>query len=319
MKDITVKEIIKTFKGVERKLILSTAETDDFLDAMKNKKYWTIEEYKELYYEFAKAYKNKNPIDSLAFFQVTNNNNFKTNWNDYLHILDSLETLEKQKEYIDYYFWYHGSTLNENYYQIIASKEYFSGVSDKSKIRYIESNLKINENNNWIDKYFSKEIIQQGLEKHGLFFNIVDEHFQYDKNKEDEVKSFYLKYKDLMNNKTKFKILNKAVERGSLELIKFFYKEQKIKVLNKKHLLWYVCADTASANVIEVLNELQELGLKFNENDLNRVQNHGQWGYMENKDKLLLFFKSLKAQKDYVKLNKKLKPKREVKIKTKKI
>ena len=36
MKDITVKEIIETFKGVEREEIRSTSKSDNFLDILQN-------------------------------------------------------------------------------------------------------------------------------------------------------------------------------------------------------------------------------------------------------------------------------------------
>lgn len=320
MKDISVNQIIKTFKNKERKVILSTAESDDFLDVIQKKEEWTEKEYKKFFYAYSKQYKNSNPIDSLRIYSVRKKYNFTTNWNDYIKIIDSFESVEKQQEYIDYYFWYYGSSLTENYFKKLMKKSYFKNIDSKSRRRFLESNLKVDGEYDWVGKYFSQEELSQALEKHNFFISLLDDNFNYDANKIQKVKDYYIKYKELMSSKVKFKFFNKIVERGCLELIDFCYKEQKIKILNKMHLLWHVCADTAHGNVFETLNELKELGLKLTEKDLERVQKHSQWGYMENRDQLLLFFKTMKSEKAYKKLNTKLvskdnPPKNKIKVK----
>ena len=96
-KDITVEQIIKTFKGVKRKQILSSNVEDDFLKIMKNKKQWTYNEFEHFFKEFSIQNLKFAIFDFMIINQIQKKFNFKMNWNIYLEVIDSLKTINQKK------------------------------------------------------------------------------------------------------------------------------------------------------------------------------------------------------------------------------
>lgn len=309
MKDITVQEIIKSFKGVKRKEILSTAETDDFLTTIKSKKNWTLKEFKEFSLAYHLEYKISKVMDSMEIFRIQRKYKFKLDWNDYLKVLDSIDSPTKQKQYINYYIWYYYADMTEEVFKKLMNKPYFSFLNNKSKIRFLSSYLKTDNSQNWLNKYFTQEEFKQalkGFKNFSYYIKVSEKPGVYDIEKENKVKIFYNQYEHLIGNRSKLKFFYQVVKSGSLNLIEFAYKEKKIKSINKLTLFWHVCGDTSAGNVIEILTLLKNLGMKFQEQDIINVQNNANWGYMEYKDELVHFFKILKHEKQYNDLKNKL-------------
>ena len=307
-KDITVQEIIATFKGIKRKQIYSTAETDNFLTAVKKKAHWTEEEYKEFILAHNIEYMSAEVMDYMAIRSVEKKNQFNLDWNYYFHVIESIEDIEKQKQYVNYYLWYYYSDINEEIYQQLMKKPYFEKVTTESKSRFLEYVLKTDNSNAWVNQYFTDEEFKVGLEKNRLSIDIYDPESanNISKEKEDSIKNFYNDYEHLMSEDVKLRMLYNIVGRGSINLINFMYNEKNIKNIKKLHLFWNICSDTSAGNPLEILTLFKDLGLKFIPNDLIRSKKHSQWGYMQNTDQLEHFFKSLKAEKEYKKINNKL-------------
>jgi hypothetical protein len=310
MSDISVQEIIATFKGIERKSILSTAQTDDFLTIIKKKNHWTIEEFKEFSFIYSLEYMNSPIMDMMVISKVVKKYNFKLNWSDYFNVIDSIKSIHKQKKYINYYFWYHTDDMNEEVYNQLLTKPYFKFLKSSSKSQFLQHCLKTDNRSAWINKYFTEKEIKKGL-------TIMSMHIDRNSNDDNEkVKEFYHTYENLMPHKIKLKFFNQVIQTGSLSLIKYFYIDKGIRNLNKLVLLWHVCADTAANNTLEILNCLKEYGVRFTVKDLEKSKNHTQWDYMEHKEELLHFFKLIEIEKNYNQLDKKLKNKN---VKTKRI
>lgn len=308
--DITVEDILKTFQGVERKQILSSADTDDFLTTLQKKQHWTIEEYKIFYCAIHTEYMNVPAMDHMRMHQIKDKYKFTTDWSDYFYILDNIKDEKKQSEYADYYFWYHGNQLTEEVYLELMRKNYFFKVSKDSRVRFLENNMKADNSMQWVDKYFTKEEIQAWLNSDKVRFHVEirDEAWQLDHSKIEKVKAYYNRYESLMTYHTKVVFFNAVVQRGSIELIKFLYNEKKIKLKSKDkmRMFWHLCGDTSVGNVVEVLTELKDMGMKFTPYDLTRTKNHSQWGYMDHNDQLEHFFDMLEKEKNYKALTKKL-------------
>jgi hypothetical protein len=239
-------------------------------------------------------------MDSVAIHSIEKKYNFKLSWEDYFNVLDNIKNNHKQQKYINYYFWYHYSDMNEDYYKQLMNKPYFKFLKSDSKSLFLMHYLKFDSDNNWIDKYFTEDEMKNGLKKYS---------FKLYKTKDDKVKEFFNKYEKIMKNDVKQSLFCGAVESGRMELIQFLYEEKGIKKLNKLRLLWSICSDLAIHDTLDMLNYLKKLGIKFTSKDLGKAQNHNQWGYMENTDKLLYFFKQLDSEKNYKELNKTLEKK----------
>lgn len=308
--DIKVEDILKTFQGIKRKQILSTAQTDDFLTIIQEKKHWTMKEYKILYYALYTEYMHVPLMDHMRLHQIENKYNFTTEWSDYFYILDNIKDAQKQAQYADYYFWYHGAQLTEDIYLEFSKKPYFSKVSQESRIRFLENNIKTDNSLSWINKYFTEEELKMWLSSDNLRFHISLTEGNYTINpiKLLKVKEFYNSYEKLMKYESKVKFFNEAIQRNCLELIEFLYIEKaiRLKAKDKMKMFWHLCGDTSSSNVIEMLTELKKMGMKFTPYDLKRTKNHSQWGYMEHNDKLEHFFTMLEKEKNYECLIKKL-------------
>lgn len=311
--DIQVEDIIKTFKGVKRETIYSTAQTDDFLTIIQAKEHWTLQEYKTLYYAYYTETMHVQIMDLMRINLVADEYNFTTNWNDYFYILDNIKDENKQAKYADYYFWYHGDQLTEEVYLEFIKKTYYSKVSKDSRVRFLENNVKTDNSLEWIDKHFSLDDIKSWLESNNLRFSIriKDDNWNISQEKINKVKKFYNNYEKHMSYNAKLKFFNEAIERGSVELIQFLYVEKgiRLKAKDKMVMFWHLCGDTSVGNVVEMLTELRIMGMKFTPYDLKRTKKHNQWGYMEHTEKLEQFFDMLQKEKDYKTLTKKLKTK----------
>lgn len=318
MEDVSVQEIISTFEGEKRKNVFFSSETDDFLDLIKKKSHWTINEYKEFSLAYALKYRVVQLMDSIIISSIAKKYKFKLNWNDYFEVIENIKSIKKQKEYINYYFWYHCNDMNEEIYQQLMNKPYFKLLSPNSKSNFLTHYLRVGANDNWFMKYFTHDEIVNGLKKHLFSMNVDTQLNESSQEKEEQIKEFYNQYQEFMDNKTKSKFFYQAVKTGSISLIQFLYKDKGIRNLNKLVLLWHVCADTATDNTLEILNCLKDLGLKFNEKDLKNSQENYQWGYMEHKEQLLYFFKQVESEKNYNELDKDLK-KQNIKSELKKL
>jgi hypothetical protein len=306
MADITIQEIIKSFKNVKRKVILSTAESDDFLDLIKNKKHWTIQEYKDFSFSYNLEYLHANLMDSLQIFSIENKYKFELSWDDYFKVLDNIKSIQKQKKYVNHYLAYYHSNMTEDYYKQLMHKPYFDLLTSDSKSRFLTNYLKIDNSNVWVNKYFTNDEIKNALKKHIFFIEIAP---SLNKKRENKIKEFYNQYEDIMDYKDKLRFFYQIAQTGSTNLITFFYIEKGVKKLNKLKLFWHLCSDTSFTNPLETLNLLKELGVKFTKKDLQNAQEHSQWGYMEHTEELLYFFKELESEKNYKELNKSLKNK----------
>lgn len=294
MTDITVSEIIKTFKNVKKKYIFSSGETDDFLTIIKSKKHWTFAEYKEFYFAYSLKYMHHKIMDSFAIYSIKKQYSFELSWNDYFKIIESITSPAKQKKYINFYFWHH-SGMNEKTYQKLMTKPYFHFLSSKSKIKFLEHNLKTDNSNKWINNYFTDEEIKNSLKNNSLYI-ILDEY---------ETKKFFGSYEKFMNQKTKVRFFHQVAKSGSLILIRFL--ALHIKKLNKIVLLSFVCSDMGPNNTLETLHCLREIGIRFNFNDLIKIQGTTRWAHIEYKQELIDFFKQLEIEKHYISLNSQLK------------
>ncbi len=312
MKDVSVQEIISSFKNVEREFN-NLSKDDAFLNLMKKKNHWTIEEYKEFSLAYNLKYMTPQLKDMLVINSIEKKYSFNLNWNDYFNIIDNIKSVRKQKKYINYYIWYFSSDMNEEFYKQLINKSYFKLLKLDSKANFLKHYIKIGENKDWINNYFTPIEFANALKRHSFDINLrINENYnkfsQEDKFKEKikQIKEFYNKYEPFMYDETKLDFFNHIVETGSIDLIKFLYIEKGIKNLNKLKLLWHVCSDIGSTNTLEILNCLKEIGVKFTPQDLKNAQKNTQWFYMERTDDLLYFFKNLEVEKNYNKLNKSL-------------
>lgn len=322
MKDISVQEIIKTFKGVKRKNILSTAQTDDFLTAIKEKKNWTLKEFKELSLAYDLEYRISKIMDFMQMSRIQTTHNFKFTWTDYFKVLDNIKSKTKQKQYINYYIWYYNADMTEAIFKKLMSKPYFEYLSTKSKVNFLGKYLQTDNSKKWVNKYFSPEELKKalkGLKNFAYYIQVCEKPGKYDIDKENQVKQFYNQYEHLIKNQAKLRFFYQVIESGSLNLIEFFYKEKKIKNINKLHLFWHVCREISAGNVVEVLTLLKDLGMKFSQQDIVNAQEHANWNYMEYKSEILHFFKILETEKKYNELKIKLANSIKSKMKSKKI
>lgn len=307
MTDITVEEIIRTFQGVQRPEIYSTADSDAFLETFKKKKDWTLEEYREFSLAYMLEYMHVRFMDSLAFYRLRKQYNFELTWDDYFLVIESIINTKKQREYLNYYFSQYYGIMNETVYKELMAKPYFKYLTTKSKSKFLGSILETDNSNKWVNNYFTDSDFRNALKNARLHIKLYDS--ENSEKMEQKVKEFYNHYEKFMNHKTKTNFFNQVVERGSLPLIQFLYEEKGLRGLSKLVLLWHVCADTASGNPLEIMRFLRNLGMKFTQKDLKNSQQHGQWGHMERTDELIYFFNELECEKNYNKLDKKLKPK----------
>lgn len=315
MQDISVNDIINTIKDKKRRMLLSTANEDDFTLALKNKKNWTEAEYKQFFKEYSKIYKTNNPIDYMLIKKIKKEYNFSLTVEDYFNIIDELNSIEKQKEYINHYIWYYHKDITEDFFLKLKEKKYFSFLAKKSKVLFLTYKITINDPNEWVLKYFTEDEIKESFINKNFFLQI--DKYEGEDNLIKAVEYFYHQYEKYMNKKIKLHMFLEVVKTGKLSLIDCFI--DKIKILSKKTLIFNICSDMASGNVFEILNHLHYLGVKFTQYNLKEVQNNPNWHYLENTNLLLLFFKNLKAEKEYQKLNKRLKDKNKTKNKVIKI
>lgn len=305
--DITVQEIIASFQGINRPEIYSSADSDKFLDLLKNKKHWTLEEYKDFSLAYDLQYMHRRAMDFMRLQPLEKKNGFTLSWEYYFKVIESIEDKETQKKYINYYFWYHASDMNEDIFKQLMLKPYYGDIESKTKVTFLQHSIKTDKPNAWFDQYFTQDEIKEGLVKNSLHINIYDNSSanNISKEKEEVVKVFYNHYEKIMDNKTKVKFLKEIVRTGSLDLIKFIYVDKKVKRINKMHLFWSICSDIAFGNPLEILHYFKQLGMKFEEKDLIKTKEHSQWGYMENTEQLEHFFKVLEVENKYNILDKK--------------
>lgn len=317
MKDITVEDIISTIKDKKRKILLSSAEEDDFIVSLKNKKNWTREEYKKFIKEYSTIYMTNNIMDHMAINKIKKQYSFSLTIDEHFSVIDELNAIEKQKEYINHYFWYYYKDITEEFFLNLMKKDYFSFLTKKNKILFLTYKITINQANEWVLKYFSEDEIKESFTGKNFFIQLVTEEGKLNENIIEDVENFYHQYERYMNKKSKFDMLLEIIKTGNLSLIDCFIK--KIKILSKKTLIFNICSDTANGHVFEVLNHLHHSGIKFSPFNLREVQNSSNWHYLENTNLLLLFFKNLKSEKDYQRLNKKFTNKNKAKDKVVKI
>lgn len=312
IKDISVQEIIATFKNVNRK-DNPHVKNDALLDLLKKKTHWTIQEYRDFSLAYSIEYMSTALPDIMAIDSIKKKHKFDLNWNDYFNVIDNIKSVSKQKKYINYYISYYHSDMNEEFYKQLMSKPYFKLLKSDSKANFLKHYIKVGESNAWINDYFTSIEIANALKRHSFNINIRVNINNNKFNQEDgykekitQVKDFYNRYEAFMDDKTKLDFFNHVIETGSIDLIKFLYEDKDIKKLNKLKLFWHVCSDTGSRNTLEILNCLKEIGVKFTPKDLINSQKHQQWFYMERTDDLLCFFKNLETEKNYNRLNKDL-------------
>jgi len=303
MQDITVEDIINTFKGKSRDALMSSASEDDFTLTIKAKKNWTDLEFKHFYYEYAKEYLVSNIIEFMLIRKIIKKYDFKLEWSNYIEIIDELNSEILQKEYINRYFWYYSSSLNEEDFLNLNMKSYFKFITKDSRIKFLNNFIKIENKDYWIKKYFTKEEIEESFYKNNTFL-------QFDvkgKNEEEEknLKVFYNEYKEYMSDGIKFSFLMSVLNTGNLDLIKYFIIEEKIKILNKKGIIFNIFGQFSRGNVFDIIDTLKDMGIKFKENTLLKVKDSEQWNSIEKKDEFLLLLKKLKVEKEYKKLNRK--------------
>jgi hypothetical protein len=315
MNDISVQEIIATFKNVNRKDNPS-AKNDHFLDLIKKKEHWTIQEYKDFSLAYNLEYMSTPLKHMMAINFIEKKYKFESNWNDYLNVIDNIKSISKQKKYINYYIWYYHCDMNEEFYKQLMSKPYFNLLKPDSKVNFLKHYIKVGKSNAWINDYFTSIEIANALKRHSFDINIRVNFNSNKFNQEDgykekitQVKDFYNRYESFMDNKIKLDFFNHIIETGAIDLIKFLYEDKGIKKLNKLKLLWHVCSDTGSSNTLEILNCLKEIGVNFTPKDLKNSQKHQQWFYMERTDELLYIFQNLEKEKNYNGLNKSLRNK----------
>lgn len=309
MQNISINDIISTIKDKKRKILLSTADDDNFTLALKSKKNWTEEEYKRFFTEYSKIYLKNNPIDYMLIRKIKNEYNFLLTIEDYFNVIDELDSIEKQKEYINHYIGYYGEDITEEFYLKLIQKEYYKFINKENKVLFLKNKITVINPNEWVLKYFSETEIKESFKDKTFFIKLCSEDKIDDPKNIESVIYFYNKYEKFMSKKTKFNMLLEVVKKGNFELIDFLIEKKKVKILSKKVLIWHVCSDTARGNVFNVLNHLYNSGIKFTKFNLKEVKNHYQWHYMENTNLLLLFFKNLQSEKEYKKLNKKFKNK----------
>lgn len=290
-KEITVPEIISTFKGKNRKIITSSIETDDFLEAIKNKNDWTIDQYKELMLAYSLENMYRSLFDYSAIRSIARTYGFKLDWHDHFKVIENITDKKKQSKYLNYYFWYYHSDMTEALYQDLMAKPYYHLLSSKSKSSFVQHNLKTDNATHWLNKYFTTPEIINGLKLNLLYVDIalVNQEAQIQK-----IKDFYNQYEKFMSQNTKARFFYQAVRTGLIPLIKFLYQEKGITKINKVVLLWNVCSDISQPNTLEILHCLKEMGIKFNDGLLQKVKSHTQWGYMEYTDILQGFFANVK-------------------------
>ena len=303
MQDITVEDIINTFKGKSRDALMSSASEDDFTLTIKAKKNWTDLEFKHFYYEYAKEYLVSNIIEFMLIRKIIKKYDFKLEWSNYIEIIDELNSEILQKEYINRYFWYYSSSLKEEDFLNLNMRSYFKFITKDSRIKFLNNFIKIENKDYWIKKYFTKEEIEESFYKNNTFL-------QFDvkvKNDEEEtnLKIFYNEYKEYMSDGIKFSFLMSVLNTGNLELIKYFIIEEKIKILNKKGIIFNIFGQLSRGNVFDIIDTLKDMGIKFKENTLLKVKDSEQWNSIEKKDEFLLLLKKLKVEKEYKKLNRK--------------
>lgn len=307
MIDTSVQDIIATFKGIEKKDDDSIIHTENFANLMQAKKAWTLDEYKEVLLEYSIQNMKIKFMDSMIMEDIANKNNFTLDWNHHFNVIEHIKS--NKKDYINYYFWYYYIDMTEEVYQQFMKKPYFSLLTSKSKIQFLSHKITTDNENSWIIDYFTHEEIKNGLKKNSLKINLHA--YSNNTNLEPEVKKFYHQFEQFMTDKTKVKFFNDAARTGVVSLIKFLYKEKNIRKINTVQLLWHVCGDTASKNTLEILQCLKDLGIKLTPSVLKKSQEDSQWGYMEHTDELVSFIMDAERQKNYAKLNKKLKNKAE--------
>lgn len=314
MTDITVQEIVATFKNVKRKEIYSSADTDDFLEIMKKKEHWTLEEYQQFRLEYDLKYMNIDLFDLMAIRSVSTKYNFKLDWSHYFKVIENVATLKEQTTYVNYYIWYHNSDMTEEVYKEFMNKPYFKLLTSKSKSRFLSHKIETDNSNGWVYQYFTPDEIKQSWKNNTLHIKLCASNNNVTLEKIEQVKSFYNIYESFMDYKTKVRFFHASVTTGVLPLIQFLYQEKGIQKLNEVKVLWHVCSDITSRNTVEILQCLKDMGFKLTPGVLKKSQEHNQWGYMENTDKLVSFIMDPIREKNYLKLDKKIPNKSDKKI-----
>ena len=173
MKDITVEDIISTIKDKKRKILLSSAEEDDFIVSLKNKKNWTREEYKKFIKEYSTIYMTNNIMDYMAINKIKKQYNFSLTIDEQFNVIDELNDIEKQKEYINHYFWYYYKDITEEFFLNLMKKDYFSFLTKKNKILFLTYKITINQANEWVLKYFSEDEIKESFIGKNFFIQLL--------------------------------------------------------------------------------------------------------------------------------------------------
>lgn len=306
MADITVQEIIATFKGVKRELLTFSHQSDDFIELMQKKQHWTFEEYQQLSYEYSLENMIVSVMDFKQIKRVVKQYNFQLTWEDHFNVIENIKDIRKQKKYVNYYIWYHGSTMTEDIYKKFLNKPYFKLLDLKGKIHFLQNKLKTNNTNTWLLNYFTYEEIQQSLIKSNLNIILSDNN-----NLEEiqQVKNFYNEHEVFMVEKVKNKLFYEALRTGSFPLIEFFYREKGIQKLNKLKVLWYICSEICDPNTIEIFNFLNTLGIKLTPSIVKKFEKKDNWTHLEYRSTLLNHLKDVEREKNYYKLSSKIKNK----------
>lgn len=311
MTDITVQEIIATFKNIEREEIYSSVQSDDFLEIMKKKKHWTLEEYQEFRLEYDLKYMNIAIFDLMAIISATKKYNFQLDWNHYFKVIESVPNVREQKKYVNYYLWNHHKDVTEEVYQELMKKTYFKLLTSKGKSHFLSHALTTNNINSWTLKYFTDEEIKNSWKTNTLKIPLRASNNNVTLEKIEQVKDFYNQYESFMDYKTKVRFFHQAITSGVIPLIQFLYQDKGIKKLNEVKVLWHVCSDITSRNTIEILQCLKDMGFKLTPGVLKKSQAHYQWDYMEHNEKLTSFIMDPIRERNYLKLDNKIQNKPE--------
>lgn len=317
-----IKEILAFIRKYKSNKSNNLILKDEFCLLLEKQEKCSQEEYKNIFLTYHRKFLKKNMAHFRAIRKFKAKYNFTNDWNDYFEVIDSLKSEKLKTKYINYYFWYYHNQMNEDLYKILIGKSYFQSITKLTEVSFLTHYINPYNSTDWIKKYFSPEIIKKAINNKRNYYCIEATDLvngkKYNLENEKIIKNFYNDYEILMSKNSKLFFFDQVIKSGSLNLIDFC-NEKKIIRKSKLITLWSVCSAAASNNTLDILHKLREIGVNFKPNDLINAQKHDQWNHMVHTDELIYFFETLKKEKNYYSLSKKLKLKTTKKDKKMKI